>query len=167
MKRMMIIFAAVIWLLPLSAQGVWTVEHLDGDELKGQEAGDVYVYTMPDMGSFILRSFDVYQFRLTSDVCQFDIEHVGALSGVTVHVGIYDEQGKMTEKFDMWLDRENNKGNRFVRTRNAGTMSNPMGQKGKVKKIFKALQSGKGFVRIVGARFEHVDYDLKILPFVR
>ena len=92
---------------------------------------------------------------------------MGALSGVTVHVGIYDEHGKMTEKFDMWLDRENNRGNRFVRTRNAGTMSNPMGQKGKVKKIFKALQSGKGFVRIVGARFERGDYDLKILPFVR
>jgi hypothetical protein len=65
----------------------------------------------------------------------------------------------------MWLDRSENKANRVVKTRNAGGMSNPVGQKGKVKKIFKALQSDKGYVRIVAERFQTTDFDMKIIPY--
>ena len=60
------------------------------------------------------------------------------------------------------LDREDNRANRFVKTRNAGGMFNPVGQKGKVKKIFKHLTSGKGYVRIVCPRYNNTDFDIKI-----
>ena len=65
----------------------------------------------------------------------------------------------------MWLDRVDNNKDRIVRTRDAGGMSNPVGQKGKVKKIFKALQSDGGYVRIVAERFQSTDFDIKIPPF--
>jgi hypothetical protein len=44
-------------------------------------------------------------------------------------------------------------------------MANPVGQKGKVKKIFKALLSGTGYVRIVAERFQTTDFDMKIIPY--
>jgi len=105
-----------------------------------------------------------------SDGVQFNIEtgysqFAGSYAGITVLVGIYDDNGQMKEKFKMWLDRMDNMGNYAVKTRNAGGMSNPVGQKGKVKKIFKALQSGGGYVRIVAERFQRTDFDLKIPPF--
>ena len=65
----------------------------------------------------------------------------------------------------MWLDKEDNRANRFLRTRNAGTMANPVGQKGKVKKIFKALKTGSDLkVRIVAPRYNTTDFDITLIP---
>ena len=69
------------------------------------------------------------------------------------------------EKFKLWLDKESNTRNQVLRTRNAGTMANPVGQKGKVKKIFKTLLSGSGYVRIVAERYHPTDFDMKIMPY--
>ncbi len=64
----------------------------------------------------------------------------------------------------MWLDKESDKGGSYLRTRNAGGMSNPVGQKGKVKKILKHLQGDSGYVRIVATRYNRADFDIKIPP---
>lgn len=80
-------------------------------------------------------------------------------------VGIYDANGTMTEKFEMWLDLVRDSGYKDLRTRNAGSMSNPVGQKKKVRKIFEALRSGVGYVRIVAPRYDQNDFDIKILAF--
>ena len=165
MKKLMAIALMLTAVLAAGAQGKWEKVHIEADELKGQEAGDVYVFTQPDMGSFVTWGFEKFQYRLTSDECQFDIQIASGIKGEFVLVGLYDDSNKLVESFKMWLDWESNWSNRFLRTRNAGTMSNPSGQKGKVKKMFKHLQSGSGYVRIVAARFDHTDFDLKILPF--
>ena len=49
--------------------------------------------------------------------------------------------------------------------RDAGFMNNPVGQKKKVRKIFEALRSGVGYVRIVTPRYDNSDFDIKILDF--
>jgi hypothetical protein len=150
--------------------GVWTRTTREADELKDQEASDVFIYSVTGMGDFVCWSFDEFQFRLISSETQFDIDagygqYVGSYAGVTVNVGVYTTEGKLVEKFKMWLDREDNRANRFVRTRNAGGMSNPVGQKGKVKKIFKALKSGSNQkVRIVAPRYNTTDFDITITP---
>lgn len=164
---MMLLLLAVI---TASAQGVWEKTVTEADELKGEVASDVYVYRVEGLGSLILWGWDTYQFRLVSEEAQFNIDagyssYTGSYAGVGIMVGIYDESGKMVDKFNMWLDRENNLANQVVRTRNAGTMSNPVGQKGKVKKIFKMLNGGKGYVRIVTERFQTTDFDMKIVPY--
>ena len=156
--------------LTTTAQGEWEKTVIEGDPLKGTETTSVYIYTVPDMGSFVLWNWDTYQFRLVSDVSQFNIEsgygrYIGSYSGIKIHVGIYDDNDKLLEKFDMWLDKESNRGNQFVKTRNAGGMSNPVGQKGKVKKIFKVLQGNNGYVRILTERYNSTDFDIKITPF--
>lgn len=86
-------------------------------------------------------------------------------NGELVLVGIYDADGKMTEKFKLWLDLVRDSGLKDLRTRNAGGMSNPVGQKKKVRKIFEALRSGAGYVRIVAPRYDNSDFDIKIPAF--
>ena len=166
------LFITMVWLaagLTALAQGEWQAIEQEEDELKGTEAGTVYMFTDETCGSFVVWDWDTYQFRLTSDHHQFATEYVSGMSsgvvGISVLVGIYDDNGKLKEKFNMWLDKESDRGNRFVRTRNMGTMSNPVGQKGKVKKIFNALKSGSGYVRIVCRLYDAPDFDLKITPY--
>lgn len=150
--------------------GKWEHTTIEADELKGQEASDVIIYTVSGMGDFVCWGFDEFQFRLISSEAQFDIDagygrYVGSYAGLKANVGIYSEDGSLVEKFEMWLDKEDNRANRFVRTRNAGTMSNPVGQKGKVKKIFRALKTESGqVVRIVAPRFNTSDFDITITP---
>ena len=149
--------------------GAWTRTTTEADELKGQEASDVLIYSVTGMGDFVCWGFDEFQFRLISSEAQFDTNieygYISSSTGVTINVGIYTKEGKLVEKFKMWLDREDNRANRFVRTRNAGSMSNPVGQKGKVKKIFKALKSGSDQkVRIVAPRYNTTDFDITLTP---
>ena len=169
MKKLMTI-ALMVVAMTASAQGKWEKSVIEADELKGQEESVAYSYNQPGTGMFVVWGFDTYQFRLVSEERQFDIESgynqfAGSYSGIKVLVGLYDDNDKLIEKFTMWLDKEDSRANRFVKTRNAGGMSNPVGQKGKVKKIFKQLQSGKGYVRMVCARYNATDFDLKIPPF--
>lgn len=151
-------------------EGKWQKVSVEADELKGIEGGTSYIYTVPKMGSFVFWDFDQFQYRLVSDEAQFDIEsgwgkYTGRYSGIKVNVGIYNDSNILIDKFEMWLDKEDNRANRFVRTRDAGGMSNPVGQKGKVRKIFNALKSGSGYVRIVAARYNTTDFDIRILPY--
>ena len=147
------------------AQGEWAVDHVKADELKGQAEETAYVYKVDGMGAFVCWGFDKYQFRLWSSEAQFDIDSAGGRSGVVVTVGIYNDNDELAEKFEMWLDKESNSGNRYVRTRDAGTMNNPVGQKGKVKKIMNVLNGGKCYVRILADRFETEGLDMRIYPY--
>ena len=152
------------------AQGTWKKTVTEADELKDEVASDVFVYNVDGMGQFVLWNWDEYQFRLISDNEQFNIDSgyssiTGGYAGLQVLVGIYNNDGKMIEKFKLWLDKESNTRNQVLRTRNAGTMANPVGQKGKVKKIFKTLLSGSGYVRIVAERYHATDFDMKIMPY--
>ena len=172
MKRIVSITIALMMAIAMSAQeeGEWQKHESKADELKGSTGGTYYTYTVPGVGGFMFNDFDTYQYSIISDGVQFNIEtgysqFAGSYAGITVLVGIYDDDGQLKEKFKMWLDRMDNMGNYAVKTRNAGGMANPVGQKGKVKKIFKALQSDGGYVRIVAERFQRNDFDLKIPPF--
>lgn len=172
MKRIVSITIALLMAIATSAQeeGAWQRHESKADELRGSSGGTYYSYIVPGLGGFMIFGFDNYQYFLISDSGQFNIDagysqFAGSYAGVTVLVGIYDDDGQLKEKFKMWLDRVDNKGNCVVRTRDAGGMANPVGQKGKVKKIFKALQSDGGYVRIVAERFQRTDFDLKITPF--
>ena len=163
----------ILLLLPtlVMAQGKWEKVIVPADELKGEEGGTVYSYNVEGVGSLIIWDWSYFQFRLVSDTSQFNIK-TGYLqfshsyyAGVTALIGIYDENDEMVDKIELWLDCEDNHGNRFVRTRDLGGMLNPVGQKGKVKKLFKALQSNSGYVRIVAERFNTTDFDIKISPY--
>jgi len=172
MKKLLLTFVfAFSCTLGMMAQteGKWHVSQVEPDELKGDPGGSRYVYEVENMGRFTVWDWDEYQFMLSS-LHPFATEHVSDMvasyDGELVLVGIYDENGKMTEKFKMWLDLVRDSGYKNLRTRNAGSMSNPVGQKKKVRKIFEALRSGVGYVRIVAPRYDNSDFDIKILAFL-
>lgn len=149
-------------------EGNWHVLQVEPDELKGDSGGSRYVYEVEDMGWFTVWDWNKYQFMISS-IHPFATEHVRGMvsssNGELVLVGIYDADGKMTEKFKLWLDLVRDSGYKDLRTRNAGSMSNPVGQKKKVRKIFEALRSGVGYVRIVAPRYDNSDFDIKVFPF--
>ena len=142
----------------------WEVIESEPDELKGIQGGISYTFTDNEIGGFIY--FGDYQFCIfTDDLNFFNIERVGADRGAQILVGLYDGNDKLIEKFKMWLDEMDNTAMKFLRTRNMGTMFNPAGQKGKVKKIIKHLNGKSGYVRIVTSRYDSSDFDLRITPY--
>lgn len=168
MKKVLLTIVLLLAGLTAGAQGKWTVTEQQADELTGQEAGRVYSFTSPGMGTLVVWDWNTPQFRIVGDEV-FGVRFASgssALRGLTIMVGIYDDAGALTDKFEMWLDAERQRNDQFIRTRDAGTMSNPMGQKKKVRKIFDALQSGKGYVRIVAPRYNRTDFDMKITPYI-
>lgn len=165
MKKVLLFFFMMCATMTAGAQGTWQKVINEADELRGQEAGEAIIYSIPQMGSFVVFGWDSCQFRLVSDETIFNTVVSSGYTGQKILVGIYDDNNKLIEKFEMWLDLESNTGHRFIKTRNAGYMSNPVGQKKKVKKIFKALQSDSGYVRIIAERYNSTDFDIKITPY--
>lgn len=164
MKRALIAFALLMAGLSASAQEGWSKMEQKADELTGESGGCVYMYTLAQFGMFVVWDWEQPQFCLIARDAQFNTKVFDRYIGMDVLVGIYDDNDKLQDKFTMWLDKDNSRPNTVIRTRNAGVMSNPVGQKKKVNKIFKALKSGSGYVRIVAGRYNMSDFDMKIYP---
>ena len=149
---------------PMIAYAQWEVMETEADELKGTSGSTYYVFTDPNVGKFAYMSN--YQFAIRcNDGDIFNVQSVDQYTGQTVLIGLYNNNDQLLEKFTMWMDEAKNMGYKYLRTRNQGGMFNPVGQKGKVKKILKHLNSGSGYVRIVTALYNALDFDLKITPY--
>lgn len=164
MKKVLFMIAMLAAGLSAGAQGKWHKVEQAADELTGAKGGMSYWYTVEGVGHMTVWNWDDAQFCLVSDGVPFATEVVGRFIGMQVLVGLYDDNGEMDGKFEMWLDKERGYAGTVIRTRDAGTMSNPVGQKKKVNRIFERLRSGKGYVRIVAGRFNGDVFDIKIHP---
>lgn len=166
MKKI-IIFSLFLSMAVSSNAQDWNVTEHQADELKGNTAYTSYVYDVPDVGSFVCWNNKPYQYRIVNSDGIFNYKsgyskYGGSYRGLTVIVGLYSADDKLIEKIEMWLDAESDKPT-FLETRDAGGMFNPVGQKKKVKKIMKHLQSGSGYVRILADTYgTHKNFDLKI-----
>lgn len=162
MKRIIALLLLFIPLLSMAQQ--WEVIESEPDELKGTQGGVSYCFTDDEVGGFVY--YGDYQFSIFANEPNFfRIERIGDYRGAQVLVGLYDGNDKLIEKFKMWLDEVDNTVMRFLKTRNMGGMFNPVGQKGKVKKIIKHLNGKSGYVRIVTSRYDSTDFDLRISTF--
>lgn len=164
MKKVLFMIALLAAGLTAGAQGKWEKVEQAADELTGSKGGTRYWFAVEGMGHMTVWDWDDAQFCLASDGHPFATEVAGTYIGMKVLVGLYNEAGEMDEKFEMWLDKDRDYPGTVIRTRNAGTMSNPVGQKKRVNKIFSRLHSGKGYVRIVAARYNAGNFDIKIYP---
>lgn len=166
MKRRIIILTAMVAMAinAVAQQGKWSVQQSEGDELKGIPPTTTYNYIQEGAGAFTFWGYDIQQFALFSLQSQFNTKVSGEYIGMTILVGIYDNEGKMTDKFTMWLDKDTSRRG-VIRTRNAKKMFTPVGQEKNIKKIFTAMKSGKGYVRIVAERYNDTDFDIKIPPY--
>ena len=164
MKRILFVLIAVLSCVAANAQK-WEVTKHEADDLKGTEAYTSYMFSEPGVGSFVFWSNHDGHYRLISDDGIFNYERIasqfGAYRGEDVIVGLYDNDNNLVERIEMWLDCESDKPT-FLETRDAGKFLNPTGQAKKVKKIMKHLNSGKGYIRFVAARYGKTDFDLKV-----
>lgn len=163
MKKILVLLLIVSIPLLSFAQG-WSRTDYPADELKGNKAYTAYTYQLQDLGAFIFFSSEDGQYRITCTDGIFGVERINGYVGQQITVGIYDDNDKLVDKFKMWLDALDGTNYDVLTTRNAGTMSNPMGQKGKVKKILKCIIGGSGYVRFLAPRHNKTDFDFKVYP---
>ena len=160
MKKTLLSLVMFMITFTASAQGAWTTSKEEADELKGIKGGTVCIFSETGVGSFVVWDWNEPQIRLVSDSGIFNINNGGWLE---ILVGFYDDNGKMKDKMNLWLCKEDGSGYGYARTVNKGLI--PPGQKKKVNKIFKALLDGTGYVRILAPRYNTIDFDLKITPY--
>ena len=160
MKKYLLSLVMLMITFTVSAQGAWTTSKEEADELKGTKGGTVCIFSETGVGSFVVWDWNEPQIRLVSDSGIFNINNGGWLE---ILVGFYDDNGKMADKMNLWLCKEDGSGYSYARTVNKGII--PPGQKKKVNKIFKALSDGTGYVRILAPRYNTTDFDLKITPY--
>lgn len=163
MKRLMTIALVLSAVLAASAQGRWTTYELQADELTGEPGGKYMKFVNDTLGSVTVREGDDFWMRVESNSGNFygiiNNEFVGI---VHVLCGLYDDKGKLTEKYDGKLHGTENYNFRSVWLDNGWAY---FGQKAVMKRIIAGIKSGGGFARIVIHRVDKPDFDLKVTPF--
>lgn len=157
MKKYIII--AALFLSALCANAQWKVEQSPADELKGTKASTHYLYNADDCVFVYTEPSAMIMLSAKNHI--FDAERNGAYTGASITVGLYTSDDTLIEKIIMWLDNPSGE-YRFLRTRNAGTMANPVGQKKKIKKIMEHLTTTDGYIRLLAPIFNAPDIDVKI-----
>lgn len=166
MKKVLFIFVMCIITMCVNAQK-WENTVFPADDFKGTTAYTAYTYT-DNTGMFVFWSNKDNQYKLVSKVGMFNYDsgyskYSGNYCGITVKVGLYDNNNKMIDKFDMWLDCDKGDGPvTTAYTRDRGAMFNPVGQAKKVKKIMKHLKNEKGYVRFFTDLYNANDFDFKV-----
>lgn len=151
--------------LTVIAQGTWSTGMREGDELKGDKGGPYYRYEIEGEGGLVLWDWNDWEFKIFTTKGGFDVWYYqnSGFRYIRITMGLYTLDGKLTEKIDVlelaadhthneaWI---NKKGIYFPSTRK------------KIKKMLRALKSGEGYVRVVCARKDAADFDLKITPYI-
>lgn len=159
MKKLLFFFA----LIPVALfAGEWSKQFVEADELLGNTTSYFnYIYQEGDK-AFVFRTDKPDQFNIISpDVLDCQSDHGRTYS--KVRVGLYDENNKLIDSFDMSLGVKNNQFT-IVGTFDCDFMSQPMYQQKNTRKIFSHLRGSKGYVRIVADTYSHGLYDLRIPP---
>ena len=144
----------------------WEVIGHQADELKGNKDYTSYMFTDPNIGSFVCWS-ESEQCRIINSNGIFDYSSayhqlLGSYGRLTAVVGLYDSNNNLKEKFDLTMYCDIDKPSSF-QTRYAGILYPYVKQKKKVKKIINHLTSGNGYVRIIANSYGNApDFDLKI-----
>lgn len=151
--------------LTMGAQGIWSTGTIDADELTGEKGGTFYRYYLEGVGSLILRDWRDWKFSIITENGKFDsFEMNDRFShGIFYTLGYYTDENKLDFKFkdDRLEVDHNNQKSAWINK----DWTHYIYNKNKIKKAFRALKDGKGYVRIVCARKGMPDFDIKITPY--
>lgn len=164
MKKLLTIALLLFAGLTAKAQeGTWTTGVNEPDELKGSSGGPYYCYSINGEGSFVVWDWDDHLFKINTDKGVFDVwyyEHT-ATRVMRVTIGLYAMDGKMVDKIEN-LEL-------FADISGKSAWASKDGYwyaiKKKIKKMKRALKTGKGYIRIICARKDAQEFDIKIFPF--
>lgn len=161
MKRLLIIALMAVLTMTASAQGTWSVSHRQADPLIGQEAQDVYIYKVDELGSLVVWDWNKPDFRLITDQGFFhQVTVQGTGMCIPVNVGLYDKNDNLKTKFQILLFEEDNHGGKWIAT--GGFY---LGGRGNIRKILGRIKSGDGYVRFVAERYNQSNFDMIVTPY--
>lgn len=163
MKKLMTIALLLLAGLTASAQGKWSTGMNKGDELKGTKDTPYYLYEVEGMGSFCLWDWKDWSFKITTDKGVFDVwNNDRGKYWVDITMGLYSLDGKLLDKFSREIEANHvNLKSAWMNT-DWLYMRSP---RGKIKKMFKAVKNGTGYIRIICKRRNSPDFDLKVMPY--
>ena len=143
-------------------EGKWVSDTIKGDELKGTATTVAHCYVQEDMGMFIFWEGNMGRFAIASPNAIFNSTVSNGDSGALSFVGLYDNNGKLKEKLEIWLTLEES--SRHRRLFAIDSFNNPLikHHKKNIKKVLEAVQSGEGYIRILAGRYNAEDFDLKV-----
>ena len=181
MRKLFSITIFVLAFITASAQGTWTTIETPADELKGEKGGTHYKYSVEGLGEIEIYDWNDWLFRVTTYDGGFDFDEIKTkqvynsdLSVRTVPLstpkykcdvlmGLYDNNDALKEKLELEMEVDQNQKCQNL-TINKNWYFYPQTGR-KVKKLFKAMREGKGYLRIVAKRKEMPDFDIKITQY--
>ena len=181
MRKLFSITIFVLAFMTASAQGTWTTIETPADELKGEKGGTHYKYSVEGLGEIEIYDWNDWLFRVTTYDGGFDFDEIKTkqvynsdLSVRTVPLstpkykcdvlmGLYDNNDALKEKLELEMEVDQNQKCQNL-TINKNWYFYPQTGR-KVKKLFKAMREGKGYLRIVAKRKEMPDFDIKITQY--
>lgn len=164
MKKLLTIALLLLAGLTASAQeGTWTTGVNESDELKGSIGGPYYSYDIEGEGSFVVWDWDDFLFKINTDKGVFDVWYYESTATrfMRVTLGLYTMDGKMVDKLEnleLFAD---------ISGKSAWTSKDTYwyATKKKIKKMKRALKTGEGYIRIICARKDAPELDVKIAPY--
>lgn len=181
MKKLLAIALMTMLSMSTSAQGTWSTIETPADELKGEKGGTHYKYSVEGVGEIEIYDWNDWLFKITTYDGGFDYNEIKTrqvynadLSIRTeplstprykcnVLLGLYDTNDALKEKLELAMEVDQHQKCQNL-TVNKKWFAYPQTGR-KVKKLFKAIREGKGYLRIVAKRKEMPDIDLKIMPY--
>ena len=181
MRKLFSITIFVLAFMTASAQGTWITIETPADELKGEKGGTHYKYSVEGLGEIEIYDWNDWLFRVTTYDGGFDFDEIKTkqvynsdLSVRTVPLstpkykcdvlmGLYDNNDALKEKLELEMEVDQNQKCQNL-TINKNWYFYPQTGR-KVKKLFKAMREGKGYLRIVAKRKEMPDFDIKITQY--
>ena len=181
MRKLFSITIFVLAFITASAQGTWTTIETPADDLKGEKGGTHYKYSVEGLGEIEIYDWNDWLFRVTTYDGGFDFDEIKTkqvynsdLSVRTVPLstpkykcdvlmGLYDNNDALKEKLELEMEVDQNQKCQNL-TINKNWYFYPQTGR-KVKKLFKAMREGKGYLRIVAKRKEMPDFDIKITQY--
>ena len=164
-KVLTVILFMVVTLLTRAQDGKWVSDTIKGDELKGTVTTVAHCYIQEGMGMFIFWEDNNGRFAIVSPKKIFNSMISNGENGALSFVGLYDNDGNLKEKLEIWLKLEEKSGHKRLFA--IDKFNNPLvkGHKKNIKKVLDAIRSGDGYVRILAGRYQADDFDLKIPPY--
>ena len=155
------LFTLLLLLSTLVVNAQWFTNYHEADALKELESYTAYVYVDSKVGSFIFWDNTNDQFRLINKCGMFnvscDIMPFGYIQyGASVLIGFYNENDSLQSKEVMWLEAKEDD----FKTLETVKWNKPIGQKRKVKKILKWLETDGNYIRIIADTYGGKDFDL-------
>lgn len=161
MKKLLTIALLLVG-MTASAQK-WMTTEFKGDELTGDgQPYTAHAYVFPDESEFVVWEWDKTDFRLVNGKGMFrEMAYntgFGPFRAVKVRVGIYQIGGQLQEKYDLYMNVEDNTMNKRIYIG-----SNSLKRDRKIaKKIIQTLQTQGMYVRFVCQQIGKPDFDISV-----